>query len=109
MFNLLEPVLQVFDLSKSINLDKLKFDGNLFTTKFPFSLPFDIKNGFTMMIEPQRAPNITFNLTNTILKTNFTLDLSFATIIFQFIRTMEFILFNIALVKITPTLLGGDK
>jgi hypothetical protein len=102
-------IMTFFDLSKPLNLDKLKLSGELFTTKFPFSLPWDIKNGFTIMLAPQQAPNVPIDFSNTILKCKFVLDLSFATIIFQFIRTMEFLLFNIALIKITPTIVGGDR
>lgn len=104
-------ISKFFDFSQPLNFDGLKVAGATFTTKFPFSLPWDLKNALTKFSTTQSFnPNIHVGVQDTtyVHGMQFNIDLSMFNPLIVIIRLIELILFGIALILLTRKLLGGS-
>lgn len=93
-----------------INWEPLKITGALFTTKFPFSLPWDILRTFkALFIDNPTLPKWEVKWHDQILKKDFafTIDISRYDTFFKIARGFVFVGFVVGLVTITRKLLGG--
>ncbi len=97
------------DTSGAINFEPLKKVGTLFTTAFPFSLPFDLYNSFAKVADVQaREPNFDIQLNTPLLgEVDFDIDISMWRNLIAVMRTFELICFDIGLIFVTRKLLGG--
>jgi len=98
----------VGDGSGSINWEPLKMAGTLFTTKFPFSLPWDLLGAFQALGNPSSsAPVIPIDLDLAIFKWHTSLDFALFDPIVPTIRGLILIGFGISLIFGARKLLGG--
>lgn len=96
-------VARFFDLSIPVDLSPLQIAGTTFTTKFPFSLPWDLKNAFNLMVATPVAPEWTISYMGNDISFNFDLVENYV----PMIRTFMLILFDVGLILVTRKLLGG--
>lgn len=97
------------DTSK-INWEPLKVTGTLFTTKFPFSLPWDILRTFqALLIDDPKMPKWDIKWHDQILNRDFgfTIDLSNYDRIFKIARNFILVALNVGLIMATRKLVGG--
>lgn len=101
-----------FNTSIPLNIEPLRLVGTGFTTKFPFSLPWDIKRSFASL-----SGDNTFNHVIHIAVPNdkllagrmaFDIDLSIFDNFIPITKMIELLCFDIGLILITRKLLGGD-
>jgi len=92
-----------------INWEPLKVAGNLFTNKFPFSLPWDLKRSFSTLVSSNTGqPDFTFNFyTKLTGYVSFTVDLSMWSGVISASKILELMAFDIGLILLTRKLLGG--
>jgi hypothetical protein len=91
-----------------IDYTPLQMAGSAITTKFPFSLPWDIANGITGMQGDNSAPTWTIQFPACMNNYQMVINLSMFDSIMPAVRGMELILFTFGLVIATRRLLGGD-
>lgn len=97
----------------NIHYDKLKMSADIFTTKFPFSLPWDVEKALHAvfgMFSSQGAPE--WQYTINALGQSFTFTIKFPDIVVSwapFIRDVMLLMFDISLVYSVRKLLGGAK
>lgn len=106
-------VTTFFDLSQPIDLSPFQVTGSIFTTKFPFSLPWDVMHAFSAASAEGAAPNFEWKLNvpmgATFREYTIPVDLTIFNPLLPYIRILELFLFDLALVLLTPRLLGGDQ
>lgn len=93
-----------------INWEPLKVTGTLFTTKFPFSLPWDILRTFqALLIDNPTLPKWDIKWHDQILHKDFgfTIDLTGYDRIFKIARNFILVAFNVGLIMATRKLVGG--
>lgn len=96
------------DSTGTINWEPIKVAGTLFTTKFPFSLPWDLLNAFQALgTHSSSAPVIPIDVETSIFKWHTTLDFSLFDPVVPTIRSLIMIGFGLTLVFGTRKLLGG--
>lgn len=91
-----------------IDYTPLQMAGSAITTKFPFSLPWDIANGITGMQGDNTAPTWTIQFPTCMNNYQMVINLSMFDSIMPAVRGMELILFTFGLILATRRLLGGD-
>lgn len=101
--SLTNAIDKFFDLSQPINLAPLNMSAVTFTTKFPFSLPWDLLHSFTILGGTGVAPSWDINYMATTVSINF----DFVDDWIPFIRFMELLIFDVGLIMATRRLLGG--
>lgn len=93
-----------------INWEPLKVTGTLFTTKFPFSLPWDILRTFqALLIDDPKMPKWDIKWHDQILHKDFgfTIDLTSYDRIFKIARNFILVALNVGLIMATRKLVGG--
>jgi len=108
--DLIDVVNRFFDLSKPINLNPLKLSGELFITKFPFSLPWDLLHAMQIFNTEGQRPDLNIHVSDSLLGTwDMNIDMTIFEPYLNIIKQIELILFTVGLVLITPKIVGGDK
>lgn len=108
--SVLDAINRFFDFSKQIDLNPLKLSGSLITTKFPFCLPWDLKNAILKFNGTGERPNFNISINNKLLgNQNISIDMSIFEPILDKVKIIETILFTLGLVMLTPKLIGGDR
>lgn len=102
-------IAKFFDLATPINMEPLKLSGEIFTTRFPFSLPWDLMRSFQLFNDDSFSPLINIHIPAgpKLPALNFNIDLSMWTGIVPYVKAIELLLFDISLVLLTRKLLGG--
>jgi hypothetical protein len=93
-----------------LNLQPLMIAGNLFTTKFPFSIPWDLIRSFTILSSQNiTAPNIEIRVpdTNILKGMSFNINMAIFDSIMPFVRAFEVLIFDIGLILAVRKLIGG--
>lgn len=98
-----------FDFSGEIDFQPLRVVGTTFTTKFPFSLPWDLKNSFVSLSSSGFNPVIgqVIHTGGVIGDIDFHVDLSMWQSVVDVVRKLELLIFDIGLIFYTRRLLGG--
>lgn len=92
----------------NIDWGPLSVAGNLFTNRFPFSLPWDLMRSFTTLAADEVAPDFRFQFYTKLLGyVDFKVDLSMFEDLRKVAKTIELLAFDVGLVLITRKLLGG--
>lgn len=96
-----------FDITIPVNLEPLKV-GSTLTTKFPFSLPWDLGGSFTNFSSSSWVPKweMVFNYPG-VGAVPWVIDLSNWTWVANVCKAIELVIFDIGLVYATRKLLGG--
>lgn len=100
---------RILDTSTTLNFSPLQVAGTLFTNKFPFSLPWDLKRSF-QALSTTNTFNPIFNIAFTaplIGEVSFDIDLSTFNDLVQKVRVFELISFDVAMILTTRRILGG--
>jgi len=102
-------IAKFFDLTTPVNLEPLRVTGDIFTTRFPFSLPWDLMRSFQLFNDNTFNPVLNINIPKgpILPNLNFNLDLSVWSDIVGYIKALELLIFDITLVLMTRKLLGG--
>jgi len=107
--SIVNAINNFFDLDTPINWDPLIVSGALFTNKFPFSLPWDLLHSFNVWQTPEEE--VVFNIsvpdTQYLKGMAFNINFDWFKGFIPIIKTIELILFDIALILATRRLLGG--
>lgn len=99
-----------FDFSRPLNFKPLQVAGNKFTTKFPFSIPFDLYNAMALFNVGTVTPVFDIQLNDKLLGHNLIkVDMTKYDKYFSVIRSIELILFIIGLALLTRQILGGAQ
>lgn len=104
--SILATVNSIKDLFAPTDVEELNFDpikNIAITTKFPFSLPWDLKNSINLLIAPSEAPNWDFP----ILSENINIDMSEFESLALIARSFLSIIFVISLIILTRQFVGG--
>lgn len=98
-----------FDFSTPINWEPLQVSGALFTNKFPFSLPWDLLHSFQVWQIPEEEVifNISVPDTQYLKGMAFNINFDWFKGFIPIIKTIELLLFDVALIMATRRLLGG--
>lgn len=98
-----------FDFSTPINWEPLKISGALFTNKFPFSLPWDLLHSFQVWQVPEEEVifNISVPDTQYLKGMAFNINFDWFKGFIPIVKTIELLLFDVALIMTTRRLLGG--
>jgi len=102
-------IAKFFDLTIPVNMDPLKLSGEIFTTRFPFSLPWDLMRSFQLFNDNTFNPvlNVDIPAGPILPNLNFNIDLSVWSSIVGYVKALELLIFDITLVLVTRKLLGG--
>lgn len=102
-------VTNITDTTTPINMEPLKLSGEIFTTRFPFSLPWDLMRSFQLFNDNSFNPVLNVNIPAGPILPNmdFNIDLSVWSSIVGYVKALELLIFDITLVLMTRKLLGG--
>lgn len=102
-------IAKFFDLTTPVNLEPLRVTGDIFTTRFPFSLPWDLMRSFQLFNDNTFNPVLNINIPSgpILPNLNFNIDLSVWSNIVGYVKALELLIFDITLVLMTRKLLGG--
>lgn len=99
----------VGDVSK-VNFQPLRLSVSALTTKFPFSLPWDLYNVFFLLNVSPQVPKLAFNLSfGSIHVPDVSFDFSWLDPYMGLFRWSEYIIFCIGLILATRRLFGGAE
>ncbi|MDR3289441.1 MAG: hypothetical protein LBT22_08445 [Peptococcaceae bacterium] len=93
---------------EGINWEPIRHSLNLFTNKFPFSLPWDLQRMLSNFNQSNTVPHFDINIDAGIFKWNQSIDLSIFSPLIGTVRAFLLIAFNLGLVIGTRKWLGGD-
>lgn len=95
--------------ANGIDLTPLRVAGQLFTTKFPFSLPWDLLHSFTQLNGGNFNTKLEINVpdTNILKGMRFSVDFAQFESIVSVVKVIELLCFDIGLILLTRKLLGG--
>lgn len=103
-----EAILQ---LNVPLNTEPLRLSGELFTNKFPFSLPWDIQRSVSSLLVTPSFPPINVSFPNPLAPSHpipFTINVTpFTDVLVPIVRSAFLLMFGISLVWGTRKLLGG--
>jgi hypothetical protein len=92
----------------TLNFEPLKVAGTLFTNKFPFSLPWDLKRSFSTLAAENGNPNFRFTFNTKLLGyQDIQINMSMWSSIISVSKVFELLAFDIGLIFLTRKLLGG--
>lgn len=95
--------------SGPVNWQRLKMIPTIFTTKFPFSLPWDILYQFNQLLAPRVAPDFKIDFTSSILgHVEIPIPWDLWADVVPIVRAIELFIFDLALIMSTRKLMGGD-
>jgi len=97
------------DGTLSINWEPLKLSGDMFSDRFPFSIPWDIKRAIIGMGDGDApAPVWSIHFPEP-LNWTLTIDLAFFNGIAPAVRSLELVVFMLGLLMATRKVIGGDS
>lgn len=106
-----DPDYTLPDTSKSLDFTPLKIAGETLTTKFPFSVPFDLVDSIKALNVKPAAPKFTINFDKQYFVGGATIELDFSKFekLAVIIRWGVMILFTMSLIMISRKIIGGNS
>lgn len=105
----IEDSLTSTNIAPALDFSPLITVADLFSNKFPFSLPWDFAHSFSFIAtENSWTPVFSIDVSEHIPGFAFDIDLHLFDSILPYVRSFEIFLFDLGLVLATSRLLGGD-
>lgn len=96
---------KLFEIPDNLDLDFSAFEGADLREKFPWCIPFDLKDSFSAFAQQARNPSFDIDLDTQYFSIHHTIDYSFMTFFIGFFRYACIIFFSIVLISKTRDLI----